>query len=75
MYALGGSFGPLITGKLSDTMAWRAAREAGSAVLTEQAKATGLHQAMFVIPVLATGLAVVLYAGSRTILKDSRRPV
>lgn len=75
MYALGGSFGPLITGKLSDTMAWRAAREAGSAVLTEQAKATGLHQAMFVIPVLATGLAIVLYAGSRTILKDSRRPV
>jgi hypothetical protein len=43
---------------------------AGAATITEAARATGLHQAMYVIPVLSLGLAVVLYAGSRTVAKD-----
>ena len=40
---------------------------AGSSAITEAARATGLQQAMFVIPVLSLGLALVLYAGSRTV--------
>jgi MFS family permease len=72
MYALGGSFGPLVTGRLSDLLAWRAAAEAGSTVMTETYKAAGLHQAMLVIPAAALALAAVLYAGSRTIQRDSR---
>ena len=70
MYLCGASFGPLLTGRLSDMMARRAATIAGSATITEAARATGLQQAMFVIPVLSVGLAVVLYAGSRTVARD-----
>jgi hypothetical protein len=60
----------VLTGRLSDLMARRAARMAGTATLTEAARATGLHQAMYVIPVLSLGLALVLYAGSRTVAQD-----
>ena len=70
MYLCGASFGPLITGKLSDVMARRAA---GSGVLTEAAKAIGLQQAMYIMPVISIGLAIVLYAGSRTIVRDMER--
>ncbi len=70
MYLCGASFGPLITGKLSDTMARRAA---GSGALTDAAKAIGLQQAMCIMPVISVALAIVLYAGSRTIVRDMDR--
>ena len=70
MYFCGASMGPLVTGALSDAMAHRAAQAAGSPVLTEAFKAVGLQQAMLVIPVLSVGLALVLWVGSRTILRD-----
>jgi predicted MFS family arabinose efflux permease len=73
MYFCGASFGPLLTGKLSDWMAHRAAAAAGSATVTEVFKAIGLQQAMFVIPVLSLLLGVVLYCGSRTIAADMRK--
>lgn len=55
-YLCGASFGPLLTGKLSDLFA-----HGGG----EAAKAAGLHQAMFAIPVLCLALAGVLWRGSR----------
>jgi len=73
MYILGASFGPVITGKLSDNLAHRAAAAAGSVKVTEAFRAIGLQQAMLVIPVLALGLGLVLYAGSRSIVKDARQ--
>ena len=73
MYLLGASFGPLITGRLSDHFARQAALAAGSPGITEAARAIGLHQAMYVIPVLSLGLAAVLYAGSRTVVRDMQR--
>jgi MFS family permease len=73
MYLCGASFGPLLTGKLSDMFARKAADAAGSATITAAAKAIGLQQAMLVIPVLSILLAVVLYMGSRTILNDISR--
>jgi predicted MFS family arabinose efflux permease len=72
MYLCGASFGPVITGNLSDRMARRAAAAAGSPVVTEAFKAVGLQQAMLIIPILAMALSMVLYAGSRTIQKDMR---
>jgi MFS family permease len=62
MYLCGASFGPLVTGRLSDYLA-RAA--AASGPVTEAARALGLRQAMYVIPALAALLAVVLWAGAR----------
>jgi MFS family permease len=73
MYLCGASFGPLLTGRLSDYLARTAARAAGSAVVGEAYRAIGLHQAMYVIPVLSAALALVLYAGSRTIAADMAR--
>jgi predicted MFS family arabinose efflux permease len=70
MYMCGASFGPLLTGKLSDILAHRAAAMAGSDSVTEAFRATGLQQAMLIIPVLSTILAFVLYMGSRTITAD-----
>jgi len=73
MYLCGASFGPLLTGKLSDWMAHRAADAAGAARITEAFKAIGLQQAMFAIPLLSLLLAIVLYCGSRTIAADMRK--
>jgi MFS family permease len=73
MYLCGASFGPLITGRLSDYLAHRAAEAAGSAAVGEAYRAIGLHQAMYVIPLFSAGLALVLYAGSRTIAADMAR--
>ena len=70
MYLCGASLGPLLTGKLSDVLAHRAAALAGSAAVTETFRATGLQQAMLIIPVLCIALAFVLYMGSRTIITD-----
>jgi MFS family permease len=73
MYLCGASFGPLLTGKLSDVLAHRAAALAGSATVTEAFRATGLQQAMLIIPALCVALAFVLYMGSRSIVTDIER--
>ncbi len=73
MYLLGGSYGPVLTGKLSDVFARRAAAFSGSAAITEAHRAVGLQQALFVIPAGCILLAFVLYMGSRTIAADMAR--
>ncbi len=73
MYLCGASFGPLLTGKLSDMFARRAADAAGSAAITDAARAVGLQEAMLIVPVLSAALAFVLFMGSRTIVKDMAR--
>jgi predicted MFS family arabinose efflux permease len=71
-YVLGASLGPMGTGMLSDRFARQAMAEAGSTVL-EPFRAAGLHQAMYVIPVLATLAGLALFAGARTIAADVQR--
>ena len=79
MYLGGASFGPLLTGQLSDHFAFRAATEAGKQLTRDQHdpfRAIGLQQAMIVIPILSAALGIVLYLGSRTIARDmSRREI
>ncbi len=58
MYLCGGAFGPLITGRLSDYLAHGT---------SEAARAQGLHQAMYVIPLFSAALAVVLWAAARSV--------
>jgi predicted MFS family arabinose efflux permease len=74
MYMCGASFGPLLTGRLSDLLAHRAARLAGSAVIAEHFRALGLQQAMLIIPVLSVVLSAVLYFGSRSMVTDVAGP-
>ena len=73
MYLCGAGFGPLLTGKVSDMMARRAADAAGSAVITDAFKAIGLQQAMLIMPVFSVLLGLVLFMGSRTIGRDMDR--
>ena len=70
MYLCGASFGPLVTGGLSDHFARRAA---GSGAVTEATRAIGLHQAMYVIPALSVALAATLWAGARAMLRPRPR--
>ena len=70
MYMCGASFGPLLTGRLSDYLAHRAATLAGSEAITPAFRAVGLQQAMLIVPVLAVALSFFLYMGSRTIRSD-----
>lgn len=73
MYVLGASFGPTITGLLSDHFARKAMGAAGVTVMTEQFKAAGLHQAMYAIPLLCLALALVLFAAARAMPRDVER--
>jgi hypothetical protein len=58
-YLGGASWGPLLTGRLSDFLARR------SGLGAEASRAAGLHDAMYVIPALAVVLAAVLWAAGR----------
>jgi MFS family permease len=73
MYVLGGSLGPVGTGILSDHFAHQAMVSAGAATMTEAFKATGLHAAMYAVPMLAVVAALVLFAASRTIERDCQK--
>jgi MFS family permease len=73
MYFLGGLLGPLVMGKTSDFLAHRAAEADGSSDVTKLHKAVGLHDAMYLIPILGAVLAVVLFAASRTVARDCLR--
>ncbi len=78
MYVLGASLGPIGTGWVSDLMARRAAAAAGVTLLEaspipEQFKAVGLHQAMYMVPLLGIALALVLFAGSVTVRRDMKK--
>jgi hypothetical protein len=71
MYFLGAILGPVATGWVSD---WGARRAAGGAAeVTELHKAIGLHDAMYLIPVLDVALVAVLFAAARTVKGDYQR--
>lgn len=74
MYLLGGSAGPVVTGKLSDYLARRAAGGFSSGLpAPEPFRAAGLHQAMYSIPVLEFLVGLVLCAASQTIARDRQK--
>ena len=74
MYLAGASMGPVATGIISDYFTARAARLAGvtdqSVRALEPFRGVGLHSAMYVIPILAAMLALVLFGASRAVRKD-----
>jgi MFS family permease len=74
MYVLGASFGPIATGWVSDHLARSAAAAAsaylGAGPVPDEFRATGLHQAMYMVPLLGVALGGVLLAASRTVTRD-----
>lgn len=67
MYLLGGSFGPVVVGRLSDHFAREAAT---GGILTESARAIGLHSALYAIVVCSLLVAVALFGAARTVARD-----
>jgi hypothetical protein len=55
---------------MSDHYARRAMVLAGATEMAESYRAIGLHDALLIVPVLSLVLAVILYAGSRTVTAD-----
>ena len=72
MYVLGGAFGPLILGGLSDYLAHHAMTLAGASQMTEAFIAEGLYGAMYIIPVALLLTALFLALGLRTYQQDAQ---
>lgn len=73
MYLLGGAFGPVVVGGLSDALAQRAMTADGAAALDDGFRAIGLHDAMFLIPVALALTAVFVFLASRSFDADAAR--
>lgn len=73
MYLLGGAFGAKILGNLSDHFANKAMVEAGATAMAEPFRASGLHTAFYIAPVVSLILAAVLFAGARTVARDMEK--
>jgi len=69
MYLCGGSLGPLVTGRLSDSFARHVS---GAGAIGEAARAVGLQQAMYVVPAMSLALAAVLWMAARALRAEGR---
>jgi predicted MFS family arabinose efflux permease len=73
MYLLGASVGPVAAGALSDHLAARAAAAAGAPQVTEAFRAVGLHQALYLVPLLVVPLVICLLMAGRRLAADRAR--
>lgn len=71
LYLLGGAFGPIVVGLLSDHYSLGAMIAAGGTEMTEEFRAVGLHNALILIPVSLFLTAVFLLFAARTFPADA----
>jgi MFS family permease len=69
MYLLGGSFGPVIVGRISDYFA-RQASGSSAPIITEAGRAAGLHSAMYVLILGCILVSVTLFGAAGTVARD-----
>jgi MFS family permease len=69
-YILGGAIGTLAVGWLSDRFSQSAMNAAGTTVMTEQFKAIGLHDALYLVPVTLLLAGFFVFLASRTYHND-----
>lgn len=72
-YVLGASFGPTIMGTLSDHLAESAMLASGASEMSLEFRASGLHTAMYVMPLLVLLCAGSLFGAARTVGRDMQR--
>ena len=72
MYLLGGAFGPVVVGAVSDVLAERAMTAAGQSTMDESFKAIGLHDSMFLVPATLLATAVFVYLAARRFPEDAK---
>jgi MFS family permease len=73
MYVLGAVWGPVGMGWLSNRFAARHAAIEGAEVIEKAHKVQGLHDALFAVPLICLGLAIVLWFASRHVEADCGR--
>ncbi|ATB33296.1 spinster family MFS transporter [Melittangium boletus] len=73
MYLLGGALGPAMVGGLSDTLTLAAMRAVGATEVTEEFKAVGLHDALYLVPFTLLLTALFIFLASRSFVADARR--
>ncbi|MBB6094034.1 putative MFS family arabinose efflux permease [Povalibacter uvarum] len=73
MYVLGGAFGSMAMGALSDFFAHEQMIAAGATEMAPAFKAAGLHSAMHVMPVLMLLCSGSLFGAARTVESDIRK--
>ncbi len=71
VYVLGAALGPTIVGFLSDRAAQAAMIAAHASHMSLAFRAIGLHQAMYLIPVMLLATGVALFYASRTFSADA----
>lgn len=72
LYLLGGAFGPMVMGYLSDIYANSAMVAEGATEMTEAHRAIGLHGAFIVVPISLAITAIAIFLASRTFPADAR---
>ncbi|WP_436868914.1 spinster family MFS transporter [Acinetobacter courvalinii] len=72
MYILGGAFGPLLLGALSDYLANQAMIDSGGIIMKESFKAIGLYNALYLIPIMLFLTAIFLFKASSYFYDESR---
>jgi MFS family permease len=72
LYLLGGAFGPMVVGLLSDHYSVAAMNSAGVADMTDEFKAIGLHSALVLIPITLFLTSIFLFLAARTFPADAR---
>lgn len=73
MYVLGGAFGSMAMGALSDFFAHQQMLAAGATQMAPAFKAAGLHSAMYVMPALMLLCSGSLFGAARTVEGDIRK--
>ncbi|TGL64293.1 spinster family MFS transporter [Leptospira sarikeiensis] len=73
MYLLGGAAGPAVVGSLSDYLTRTAMIQAGATEMSEQFKAIGLHDSLYLIPVTVLLTSVFVFLASRSFSIDANR--
>lgn len=74
-YLLGGAFGIVVVGAISDYRANKAMEAAGLTELTESMRALGLHDAMYLVPVTLLLTALFVFLAGRSFAKDKTRMI
>lgn len=72
LYLLGGAFGPMVMGYVSDIYANSAMVAEGATELNEFHRAAGLHGAFILVPISLAITAVAIFFASRTFPADAR---
>lgn len=72
LYLLGGAFGPLVIGYMSDIYRDAAMATEGATVITEAHRAVGLHGAFILVPISLAITAVAIFFAARTFPADAR---